>query len=721
MSSTAIFTSNAMACRRAFIADISSTLTAPPPAPPIIVENPREERTVVTGNVVTTKEKVNSVENVPVQKDNISKRVLRALLSECDYFEVMKEETPMVYDNLKDKLKFFQPAFHSTTPEGLNTRLTFLQQCMRPGDTIPVVKGDDSGGKPILEYNNATNTAFGAPPVLVLRVGDFYNTKIIPTSLSLAYENLDINPEGIGIQPMIAKVTMAFNFVGGSGLKESVDKLQNALTFNYYANTEIYDDRADSTDLSYKVIDKDFIQSSALSNVPPPTINDAKPNDALSNESTIGTIITNNISESGQTGNISYETFMDKLVGETQNYFNIVVSKNKEVTTQYNNALRQQWMLERNYTKGVMTVTAGPSNVNLFGKPYNFGKRIDEIFLNLLKEIKSKDEAFLQFISNPSKNFSSRLINQVKENYTNIVNTKKGSYQNALTTIIQTIVGVQQNYVGYLARANTVLYSEPTLPDSVTGGTDGSQQKNGNVRSFILFSTTEVKPIPQVSIDTLSELADDVTKISNNIQEFNGIVSTETSFQFSGINYKGTLVFPVETPYSFPGNEKVFVPFSRNQTYINLSPTSTFQNTTFKMVYMIISDDVVDAKKYETFKTAMIGNILGNTGIIGNGADNLSEVFDAYWDKIAKPLFIEENKITEAFISYMEKEKLEPFLKYTPFPSKKRIFTYTTEGAGGDGQVKLIKSLGATQNQNTNNQTWNDVDDSLFISKVNFN
>jgi len=41
----------------------------------------------------------------------------------------------------------------------------------------------------------------------------------------------------------------------------------------------------------------------------------------------------------------------------------------------------------------------------------------------------------------------------------------------------------------------------------------------------------------------------------------------------------------------------------------------------------------------------MIGNILGNTGIIGNGADNLSEVFDAYWDKIAKPLFIEENKI----------------------------------------------------------------------------
>jgi hypothetical protein len=70
-----------------------------------------------------------------------------------------------------------------------------------------------------MEYNNATNTAFGAPPVLILRIGDFFNTKIIPTSLSISYEQLDINPEGIGIQPMIAKVQMSFNFVGGSGLK----------------------------------------------------------------------------------------------------------------------------------------------------------------------------------------------------------------------------------------------------------------------------------------------------------------------------------------------------------------------------------------------------------------------------------------------------------------------------------------------------------------------
>ena len=75
------------------------------------------------------------------------------LLSECDYFETVKEETPMIYDNLKDKLKFFQPSFHSMTPEGLNARLTFLQQCTRPGDTIPTVKNVQ--GNEILEYNNS--------------------------------------------------------------------------------------------------------------------------------------------------------------------------------------------------------------------------------------------------------------------------------------------------------------------------------------------------------------------------------------------------------------------------------------------------------------------------------------------------------------------------------------------------------------------------------------
>ena len=703
-----IYTTNAMACRRAYISQIESTLTKPQPV------LPPKETTVVTGNVVTTTETQTTIEDVVVPRDNITKRVLRALLSECDYFEVIKEETPMVFDNLKDKLKFFQPAFHSTTPEGLNTRLTFLQQCMRPGDTIPVVKS--IGGKDVLEYNNATNTAFGAPPVLILRIGDFYNTKIIPTSLSISYENLDINPEGIGVQPMIAKVQMQFNFVGGSGLKESVDRLQNALTFNYYANTEIYDDRADVTDTSYQVLDKEFLQFAALSGVAPPTINNAQPNDGLSNENTIGSILTNSITSTGQTGTITYQSYMDKLLEETQNYFTTVVNKNKEAATQYNNALRQQWMLERNYTDGTFLVDKSNPAI-MFGKPNNTEARVNVIIDELLSDIKSGDEGFIKFIDAPNQNFTNKVIRQLKENYKSVVTNKKGTYSNGITTITQSMTNAQQVYVGYIARANTLMYYPSSYPGP--SGTDGKQDKLGNVISYTIIPTTEVDPSSQNVTNTLDEMGNDILSILTGITEFNLITNSTLPFIYTdGKEYSGTLVFRPEYKLN---DQKIFEPFN-----LDNFPTD---DLSLRRVYMILSDDVTDSKKYETFKNAMIGNILSNPGIIGNGdegvenADNLSKQFDKYWDVQTKKKFVNENDITKEFITHMEKNELQDFLKFTPYSlKKKRMFTYTTENANTEGQIALIKGLGASENQNTNNKTWNDeISAEVFISKAKFN
>jgi hypothetical protein len=83
---------------------------------------------------------------------------------------------------------------------------------------------------------------FGRPPICVLRIGDFYNTKIVIDSININYEPLqwDLNPEGIGVQPMIAKVTMSFKFVGGSSLGGPIKQLQNAVSYNFYANTGVY-------------------------------------------------------------------------------------------------------------------------------------------------------------------------------------------------------------------------------------------------------------------------------------------------------------------------------------------------------------------------------------------------------------------------------------------------------------------------------------------------
>lgn len=196
-----------------------------------------ESTTTVDGETITLAE-VETLTPHNVTKREIAQRILNKLITECDYFELLREETPVAFKTLKEKLKYFSPSFHSMTPEGLNSRLTFLQQCLRPGETIKKYNNGNA-------CSDASNTAFGKPPVCVLRIGDFYHTKIIINNLNISYEPLlwDLNPEGIGAQPMLANIQLSFKYIGGSGLRKPVDELQNALSFNFYANTDMYDDR----------------------------------------------------------------------------------------------------------------------------------------------------------------------------------------------------------------------------------------------------------------------------------------------------------------------------------------------------------------------------------------------------------------------------------------------------------------------------------------------
>ena len=160
--------------------------------------------------------------------------------SEAQYFEMLKDNDSFLYDRIIDKIKYFTPAFHSITPEGFNSRLSFLHQCTRQGLTCSVSDNRN-------ELRSAGNLAFGRPPICVLRIGDFYHTKIIIESVTIDYENpqWDMNPEGIGVQPMFARISLNFKFLGGSDIEAPISRLQNAVSFNYYANQSIYDDRSD--------------------------------------------------------------------------------------------------------------------------------------------------------------------------------------------------------------------------------------------------------------------------------------------------------------------------------------------------------------------------------------------------------------------------------------------------------------------------------------------
>lgn len=165
--------------------------------------------------------------------------------NESDYFLNLEKIDNFAYQKIKEKIKYFEPAYHSISPEGFNSRLTFLHQCTRQGHTLERKENDISN-----IYSTAGNMAFGRPPFCVLRIGDFINTKILIRSLNIVYQNgngmqWDMNPEGIGIQPMFAKVTLQIEIIGGQSLDAPVSRLNNAVSFNYYANTGVYDKRAD--------------------------------------------------------------------------------------------------------------------------------------------------------------------------------------------------------------------------------------------------------------------------------------------------------------------------------------------------------------------------------------------------------------------------------------------------------------------------------------------
>lgn len=167
------------------------------------------------------------------------------------YFKNLEMKYPLVYKNLVDKIQYFSPAFHSITPEGFNARLTFLHQCTRQGPTTSIADMSEKDIKDNAFYG-AANLSFGRAPYCILRIGDFYYTKILIEHIQINYENngisWDLNPEGAGVQPMYAKIDISFKFIGGSDIQGPIEKLQNAVSFNYYANTSLYDRRAEYMD-----------------------------------------------------------------------------------------------------------------------------------------------------------------------------------------------------------------------------------------------------------------------------------------------------------------------------------------------------------------------------------------------------------------------------------------------------------------------------------------
>lgn len=205
------------------------------------------QTTVNVKNLVQLHTTDNDIKILKIEQRSEKKFNTKRYDQEYYFLKKLSVTDNIVFKKLTQKLQYFDPAFHSMSPEGFNGRLTFLQQCMRQGDTIDTVT--------INKIPNAKNLAFGRPPFCMLRIGDFYNQMIIINNLSINYDqngvSWDLNSEGIGVQPLLAFVQLSITFIGGGDLGGAVRRLQNAMSFNYYANTRLYDNRADKIEVTY--------------------------------------------------------------------------------------------------------------------------------------------------------------------------------------------------------------------------------------------------------------------------------------------------------------------------------------------------------------------------------------------------------------------------------------------------------------------------------------
>jgi len=499
-------------CRQVSIGIKYDKLPGPPPPPPVV--SPKY-KVVEDGKPISIPSKTKK------PTIDVMKRIIMKTLTECYYFKQLEDTSPVAFSSLREKLKYFHPGFHSTTPEGLNSRLTFLHQCIRPGETLPIKGLSDVSDLP------ARNTTFGPPPICIIRIGDFYHSKIIIENVNITYEEnggiiWDLNPEGIGVQPMIASVTLQVKFIGGQGLEKPVERLQNALTSNFYANTEMYDERSQVTNETIGGIDKDTFTKEFLEGLKRRPSNNANPVTKSTNKISTGEYI-------GSTDgtNLTETKIVNDLFTNVTSYFsNYEILYNILLTT-YGPEIMPV-LLSPNYRtiKNYDVYTPSVNTINLFGL-YPTGSESDVLINNLVDSLNnainnSNDlSAIFDFSSNALKNKSDLILasnNLLRPYLLGIINTK-----------IHTNLIDDKSTSEFETLRNNVITTLDKLNYLITYSADAKVNVNGNDGTKAVFSGFS-------NIDLYTEIGKVIDYITNNTNKMYSGLGTLINYSNIVIN-----------------------------------------------------------------------------------------------------------------------------------------------------------------------------------------
>lgn len=387
-----------------------------------ITYNPNLDTTIKTAPEDSTT-KTNRINTSQAQNQTSATNSLQG--GEEVYFNQLKNDQDklLILEKYKDRLKYFTPVFHSQTPEDFNTRLTFLQQCMKQGGGLTT---------------DLPNSIFGTPPVCILRLGDFFHTKIIINSLNYNFDPLiwDTNPEGIGMQPMLCNVTLDCKIIGGQSLQSPLTTLQNALNYNFYANTEVYDSRASTNDSSHNT---SVVQPTTNNQVQKTNSQTARQNGAAGGtQTTAGS----SAASSNSGGTISYNNQFTTIIGYFTDWSNTLLTVNSNLN--YNSYINGDTININQYNSDNKTNsnTTAYILINNYYSKINNDKTGYNNLLSTLTSISSTGIDGSKSITNDSNftNFNT-MISMVQSFHdtilTNIAGTTQANISIQLTTLIK--------------------------------------------------------------------------------------------------------------------------------------------------------------------------------------------------------------------------------------------------------------------------------------------
>jgi len=437
-----------------------------------------------------------------------------------------------------------------------------------------------------------------------------------------------------------------------------VQQLQNALSFNYYANTEMYDERAVATE-DTTAIDTALLNS-IRNNEPLGPINSSED---VANDlgETIGELISSTPFSGGvQTGVLQYKKIFNEFIDNTRNYFQESLNVYDTVLNQFNKGIWSQFVNQRNFYNGSFQNLQTPISATLIGKPVYYQNVINSLAEDYANKFETQDTLAIG-LNNlfTGGTFSELTYNKIINNYSNLITSTAESNFSSLATIAQDISDVQSKLTIMIEKLDFISFSG-----------DAKVLKDNSAKFYFLTGQT----------NSLTKFKEDYSIVVNSITAFTNAIS-------------GTLIIPSNL---VSGTFTNFIPINNTQ----------FQNLD-SYAFTLFSDKILDETKLQDFLTSLT-NGLDETEV-SVAKDSIKNIIDNKW----KTLFSDEKNAEKTeFENLKNTTVIKDCVNFNPtsngvsLSTDERKMDFSTSG-NDSAYTTPFDNIRSTQNTNNDPISYN--------------